>query len=131
MVLYQPSYTPVDDVCRTSPHPKKQTQQQQETRDFFRAFFSLSDFHWQGFLSSRLTFLQLIAFGLSLFANCNNAARVNLVVKGIPGLVTMLARLSSTLQMQDGPPKVTLRGPREEVGTAAVGVSTAKNLVES
>ena len=84
----------------------------QETRDFFRAFFSLSDFHWQGFLSSRLTFLQLIGFGLSLFANCNNAARVNLVVKGLPGLVVMLARLAGTLQQGGGPPTVTLREPR-------------------
>ncbi len=27
-----------------------------ETREFFAAFFALSDFHWQGFLSARLTF---------------------------------------------------------------------------
>jgi lycopene beta-cyclase len=31
-----------------------------ETRQFFAAFFSLSAFHWQGFLSARLGFLQLI-----------------------------------------------------------------------
>ena len=29
-----------------------------ETREFFSAFFALSDFHWQGFLSARLTFPQ-------------------------------------------------------------------------
>ena len=29
-----------------------------ETREFFAAFFALSDFHWQGFLSARLTFPQ-------------------------------------------------------------------------
>jgi hypothetical protein len=31
-----------------------------ETRQFFNAFFSLSDFHWHGFLSARLGFAQLI-----------------------------------------------------------------------
>jgi lycopene beta-cyclase len=31
-----------------------------ETRSFFNAFFDLSDFHWHGFLSARLGFLQLI-----------------------------------------------------------------------
>lgn len=64
-----------------------------ETRQFFAAFFSLSDRHWQGFLSSRLSFLELIGFGLSLFAKSSNAARANLLGKGLPGLVVMLARL--------------------------------------
>jgi hypothetical protein len=32
----------------------------QETRSFFNAFFSLSAFHWHGFLSARLGFMQLI-----------------------------------------------------------------------
>jgi len=65
----------------------------QETRDFFAAFFSLSAFHWQGFLSARLTFSQLIGFGLSLFQHASNPARLNLLVKGLPGLVVMLVRL--------------------------------------
>ena len=68
-----------------------------QTREFFASFFSLSDFHWQGFLSARLTFPQLIGFGLSLFAHASNAARANLLVKGIPGLVVMLARLAQTI----------------------------------
>ena len=50
----------------------------------------------QGFLSAQLSFPQLIAFGLSLFANSNNATRLNLLVKGLPGLVVMLARLLMT-----------------------------------
>ena len=50
-----------------------------ETREFFAAFFALSDYHWHGFLSSRLSFLELIAFGLSLFAKSSNAARINLL----------------------------------------------------
>ena len=50
----------------------------------------------QGFLSAQLSFPQLIAFGLSLFAKSTNATRANLLVKGLPGLVVMLARLSLT-----------------------------------
>lgn len=67
-----------------------------ETREFFSAFFSLSDFHWQGFLSARLGFMQLIGFGLSLFVQSSNQARLNLLQKGLPGLVVMLTRLSQT-----------------------------------
>lgn len=67
----------------------------EETREFFSAFFSLSDFHWHGFLSSRLSFWELIGFGLALFAESSNAARADLLVKGLPGLVRMLARLAA------------------------------------
>jgi lycopene beta-cyclase len=69
----------------------------EETREFFSAFFSLSDFHWQGFLSSRLSFIELIGFGLALFAKSSNSARSDLLVKGLPGLVVMLSRLAKTL----------------------------------
>jgi lycopene beta-cyclase len=65
-----------------------------ETRQFFAAFFALSDRHWHGFLSSRLSFPELIGFGLALFAKSSNAARANLLGKGLPGLVAMLARLT-------------------------------------
>ena len=51
----------------------------------------------QGFLSAQLSFPQLIAFGLALFAKSTNATRLNLLVKGLPGLVVMLARLSTTI----------------------------------
>lgn len=51
----------------------------------------------QGFLSAQLSFPQLIAFGLALFAKSTNATRLNLLVKGLPGLVVMLARLSMTI----------------------------------
>lgn len=67
-----------------------------EIRQFFAAFFSLSDFHWQGFLSSRLSFPQLIGFGLALFAKSSNAARANLVFKGTPGLFGMAGGLIKT-----------------------------------
>lgn len=68
-----------------------------ETREFFSAFFSLSEKNWTGFLSARLSFSELIAFGLSLFAKSSNAARADLLVKGLPGLVVMLFELA-TLQ---------------------------------
>ena len=69
----------------------------EETREFFSAFFALSDFHWHGFLSSRLSFLELIGFGLSLFVKSSNAARLDLLQKGLPGLVRMLGRLAKTI----------------------------------
>jgi hypothetical protein len=45
----------------------------------------------------RLTFLQLIGFGLSLFTKASNEARLNLLAKGLPGLVVMLGLLVPTL----------------------------------
>ncbi|GLC47197.1 hypothetical protein PLESTB_001621900 [Pleodorina starrii] len=68
-----------------------------EMREFFRAFFSLSAFHWHGFLSTRLSFPQLIVFGLSLFVKSSNAARSSLLMRGLPGLVAMLLELGPTL----------------------------------
>lgn len=65
----------------------------QETRQFFTAFFGLSDFHWQGFLSSRLSLGELLAFGISLFINANNSTRLNLMRKGLPGLAKMAGNL--------------------------------------
>ena len=67
-----------------------------ETRQFFAAFFGLSDFHWQGFLSSRLSFPQLMTFGLALFGNSSNPARANLIIKGTPGLLSMFTGLAKT-----------------------------------
>ncbi|CAD7702617.1 unnamed protein product [Ostreobium quekettii] len=69
----------------------------QQTREFFGAFFSLSEFHWHGFLSARLSFSELLVFGLSLFANSTNEARINLLQKGAPGLAVLLANLAKTL----------------------------------
>ena len=69
----------------------------QQTREFFSAFFSLSEYHWQGFLSSRLSFSQLLVFGLALFMNSSNRARLNLLAKGLPGLAVLMTNLSRTL----------------------------------
>jgi len=43
---------------------------------------------------------QLIGFGLSLFAKSTNTARLNLLVKGLPGLAVMLAGLVRTIGYQ-------------------------------
>ena len=69
--------------------------QKNNKQEFFSAFFSLSEKNWTGFLSSRLGFSELIAFGLSLFAKSSNAARADLLIKGLPGLVVMLAQLAT------------------------------------
>ncbi|GAX83195.1 hypothetical protein CEUSTIGMA_g10621.t1 [Chlamydomonas eustigma] len=68
-----------------------------QTREFFMAFFTLSDFHWHGFLSTRLSFTQLVGFGLALFVNASNDAKTNLLVQGLPGLFKMLLEISPTL----------------------------------
>ena len=47
-----------------------------QTRKFFSAFFALSDFHWKGFLSSRLSLPELIVFGLALFVNLESQMKV-------------------------------------------------------
>ena len=79
-----------------SPH-RRTTKNTKTSRrqEFFSAFFSLSEKNWTGFLSSRLGFSELIAFGLSLFAKSSNAARADLLIKGLPGLVVMLAQLAT------------------------------------
>lgn len=66
----------------------------EQTRQFFSAFFALSDFHWRGFLSSRLSFQECFVFGLSLFAKASNAARSNLISAGVPLLPGMLASVA-------------------------------------
>ena len=65
-----------------------------ETRQFFSAFFALSDFHWRGFLSSRLSFFELIVFGFALFKNACNEARFNLVQVGLPLFPAMFVEIS-------------------------------------
>lgn len=60
------------------------------TRRFFDAFFDLSPFHWQGFLSSRLYLIELLGFGLSLFAHATNPARLEIMANGLPGLGVLI-----------------------------------------
>ncbi|KAH7428214.1 hypothetical protein KP509_10G080900 [Ceratopteris richardii] len=65
------------------------------TRRFFDAFFDLEPYQWHGFLSSRLYLPELLIFGLSLFGNASNTARLEIMAKGTPPLVRMIRNLSS------------------------------------
>jgi lycopene beta-cyclase len=65
-----------------------------QIRHFFAAFFSLSDFHWRGFLSSRLSFGELIGFGLSLFQHACNDVRISLLSTGLPRLPGLFAEIA-------------------------------------
>lgn len=60
-----------------------------QTREFFSAFFALSDKHWRGFLSSQLGFTELFIFGLSLFVKSSNQTRLDLIQAGFPLLPGM------------------------------------------
>jgi len=66
----------------------------QQTREFFDAFFGLSDYNWQGFLSARLSFGELFIFGLALFGNASTEARISLLVQGVPGLLQLLLNIA-------------------------------------
>jgi len=67
------------------------------TREFFSAFFTMSDYHWHGFLSTRLSFTQLLGFGVALFFSASSDARLNLLKQGVPGLARMLFEIAPTL----------------------------------
>lgn len=43
----------------------------QSIHEFFECFFSLPDFYWRGFLASRLSSAQLLAFAMITFATCS------------------------------------------------------------
>ena len=47
--------------------------------DFFSVFFHLPDFYWRGFLASRLSSVQLMAFALITFVTANNHIRYALM----------------------------------------------------
>ena len=85
-----------------------------QTREFFEAFFTLSDFNWHGFLSTRLSFPQLIGFGLALFFNASSSAKQNLLVQGVPGLLKMLIELVPTLSPEYYPESKTVKEIKEE-----------------
>eukprot|EP00250_Pteridium_aquilinum_P006486 c16398_g1_i1 orf=229-1776(-) len=65
------------------------------TRRFFDAFFDLEPYQWHGFLSSRLYLPELFVFGLSLFGNASNTARLEIMAKGTLPLVRMIRNLAS------------------------------------
>jgi lycopene beta-cyclase len=63
-------------------------------RRFFDAFFDLEPYQWHGFLSSRLYLPELFVFGLSLFGNASNTARLEIMAKGTLPLAKMLKELA-------------------------------------
>lgn len=46
---------------------------------FFNVFFRLPDFYWRGFLASRLSSLQLMAFALLCFGMASDKIRLALM----------------------------------------------------
>lgn len=64
----------------------------QGTRGFFNAFFDLEPYQWHGFLSSRLSFSELIVFGLSLFAHASYPSKYDIMMKGTFPLLKMINR---------------------------------------
>lgn len=51
----------------------------QSIHEFFECFFSLPDFYWRGFLASRLSSTQLLAFAALTFATCSMHIRALLM----------------------------------------------------
>ncbi|GKE32459.1 hypothetical protein Tco_1451781, partial [Tanacetum coccineum] len=47
------------------------------TRSFFDAFFDLNPEYWHGFLSSRLSLMELAMLSLSLFGHSSNSSRID------------------------------------------------------
>ena len=69
----------------------------------------------QGFLSARLTLPQLISFGLSLFTHASNGTKANLMVKGLPGLLSMLVRLSHSVGHTPPDPPGRIMHPQNSI----------------
>ncbi|KAK7283142.1 hypothetical protein RIF29_12455 [Crotalaria pallida] len=64
------------------------------TRRFFDAFFDLKPYYWQGFLSSRLTFVELAWLCLSLFGHASNPSKFDIVTKCPVPLAKMMGNIA-------------------------------------
>ncbi|KAL0460035.1 UNVERIFIED_CONTAM: Capsanthin/capsorubin synthase, chromoplastic [Sesamum latifolium] len=64
------------------------------TRRFFDAFFELNPHLWQGFLSARLSYGELITLGISLFGRASNPSRLELLTKCPAPLVQMVGNMA-------------------------------------
>ncbi|OIW14965.1 hypothetical protein TanjilG_30684 [Lupinus angustifolius] len=51
------------------------------TRRFFHTFFDLKPYYWKGFLSSKLTFMELTCLYISLFGHASNPSKFDIVTK--------------------------------------------------
>ncbi|KAK1429211.1 hypothetical protein QVD17_11416 [Tagetes erecta] len=63
------------------------------TRNFFDAFFDLDPKYWHGFLSSRLSLMELAMLSLSLFGHSSSSSRLDIVTKCPVPLVKMMGNL--------------------------------------
>ncbi|KAM0045289.1 putative neoxanthin synthase [Helianthus debilis subsp. tardiflorus] len=63
------------------------------TRSFFDAFFDLNPEYWHGFLSSRLSLMELAMLSLSLFGHSSNLSRFDIVTKCPVPLAKMMGNL--------------------------------------
>ncbi|CAI9105680.1 OLC1v1004660C1 [Oldenlandia corymbosa var. corymbosa] len=64
------------------------------TRGFFDAFFDLDPQYWEGFLSSRLSLVELAMLCLSLFGHASNPSRLDIVTKCPAPLIRMMGKMA-------------------------------------
>ncbi|KAI4368691.1 hypothetical protein MLD38_017221 [Melastoma candidum] len=64
------------------------------TRRFFDTFFDLDPYYWQGFLSSRLSLVELAMLSLSLFGHASNPSRLDIITKCPAPLAEMMGNLA-------------------------------------
>lgn len=64
------------------------------TRSFFDAFFDVKPYYWQGFLSSSLTFKDLVYLSVSLFGHASNKSRFDIVTKCPVPLAKMVGNIA-------------------------------------
>ncbi|KAI3791526.1 hypothetical protein L2E82_05321 [Cichorium intybus] len=63
------------------------------TRSFFDAFFDLNPEYWHGFLSSRLSIMELAMLSLSLFGHSSSSSKFDIVTKCPAPLVKMMGNV--------------------------------------
>ncbi|KAL0547563.1 hypothetical protein IC582_017503 [Cucumis melo] len=63
-------------------------------RGFFNAFFDLEPFYWEGFLSSRLSLLELAMLSLSLYQHASFRSKLDILTKSPLPLLQMMANLT-------------------------------------
>ncbi|OIW21681.1 hypothetical protein TanjilG_07841 [Lupinus angustifolius] len=64
------------------------------SRSFFDAFFDLKPHYWKGFLSSKLTPMELAQLSLSLFGHASNRSRFDIVTKCPIPLAKMIGNVA-------------------------------------
>ncbi|KAK4427879.1 Capsanthin/capsorubin synthase, chromoplastic [Sesamum alatum] len=88
------------------------------TRGFLDAFFKLNPHQWQGFLSSTLSFGELVMMGLSVFGHASNRCRFHMLTKSAAPLLKMFPLLPLHPRHLSSP-KFTLPSHRSRASTLA------------